>query len=97
MDLMDIINNLRSGVDYGVVNMQLKYHDSELSTVDATKMSSYKTPQGNTEALALVTHLMKAVQNANETATLTFSIAFEKGRANRVMVQDFKRVNIGKK
>ena len=95
-DLMQIINNARAGMPYGVVHLDLKIHDGELITVDHSKYSSYKTPKGNTEALAMVTQLFKTVIAGKESANLTFTVSFEKGDAKRIQVQDIKRINMKK-
>lgn len=91
-DLMTLIHEARAGVDYGIVNLALKIHDGELTTVDTSKWSSIKTPKGNTEALANVTNLIKGVVTNKESGSLTFVITFEKGNAVRMQVQDSKRI-----
>lgn len=93
-DLMSVINDLRSGIPYGVVHLDLKIHDNELITVDGTKYASHKTPKGNTEALAMVTTLFKSVIDSKDSANLTFTVTFNQGTANRVLVQDIKRFDM---
>lgn len=90
-DLLEIINNARAGVSFGVVHLDLKIHDNELVTVDAQKYASHKTPKGNVEALAIITQLIRGASQAKESGNLTMTVAFKNGDSTRVLVQDMKR------
>ena len=89
--LHDLIEQMHAGIDFGTVQLTIKKHDSHITHVDGQKMTSHKT-KGNEEAFALILQLLKAVQASQETGHMTFTIVLDKGVANRMIVQDVRRV-----
>ena len=93
MNLQDIIQNARAGVDYGVVTLSLKIHDKELITVDTAKWTTNKV-KDNSEALSSIIKMMKLISTQGETGHLTYVVHFKRGKADKLQVQDFKRVDM---
>lgn len=92
--ILDNAKILLENMDYGTAQLFLKKHDGGVTSLDAVKQTSYKTNGGNIEALQIVNALLKALIDSHATGSTTFTVSFEMGNANRVIVQDFKRIKL---
>ncbi len=92
-DFIKAINDIRSGIDYGMVNMTLKIHDKDIATIEATKATNYKT-KDNVEAMAMISAILKGAALSGENCAITTTVVMENGVAKRLQVQDIKKITL---
>lgn len=95
--LTQIRSQLASVPDFGQLQIHIKKHVGSFSNTDYVKMSSYRYARpgkelANADCANDIIALMKAIQNADMTGSLGFSIQFKKGKADLMQVQDFKKL-----
>lgn len=104
MDVVDILKQTYGDIDYGVVNIAVKKFGGHITSIDSTKITTYK-PEGNVEGMTIVSTLLKKTAEATKLApdmptppTVTFTVMFDrKGEMRQINVSDFNRTNIPKK
>ena len=92
--LKNIGDQLDKLPDYGQLHFHVKKHSGRLSKTDMVKMTSHKFDgvEPTIEATTKIFRLIKTVQDASLTGTLTFSLSFKGGLAEQLLVQDFQRL-----
>lgn len=91
IDLQDLIVNGHNDVEFGTVAFFLKKHAGGVTTVDTQKIHTHKVAN-NTKALEIILGIFKAMAAAKDSGNVTLTVTFNKGDANKVMVQDIKHV-----
>lgn len=91
------VKDLAKSMQYGTVNVVLQVAGGEFTSADFQKLTSYKTPGGNQEAIQIVLALLKSLMDGGKTGMQTFTVAVKDGYANRIIVHDFKRVKVPNK
>ncbi len=80
--------------DFGQLQMHLKKHTGYYSNADIVKMTSVKFTDNepNVTAGARIIRLIKGINDTNLTGSLSFTLKFDKGQAEQMLVQDFKKI-----
>lgn len=89
IDLPKLIANGHQGLDFGTVTYYVKKHEGEVTTVDTQRIQTEKVAD-NTKAMEIVLQLFKSMSVSYQSGNVTLTVAFDKGQANKVMVQDLK-------
>lgn len=92
-DLNELIAEAVDGMQFGTVHITLKKNRDLITTVDITKNSSRKV-NGSAQALTLIGSMLKLLAAANETGNLTFTITLQRGEAQQLLTNDFRRDNL---
>ena len=92
--LLTIRQQLETLPDFGQLQFHLKKHLGNFSNTDLVKVTSIKFTDNdpNVTATTAIFQMIKAIQDSEETGTLTFSLNFKHGKAEQMQVQDFRKI-----
>lgn len=95
--LKQIESQLATVPDFGQLQIHIKKHVGTFSNTDYVKMTTYRykaldKESSNADCAGDIVNLMKAIQAADMSGSLGFSITFKKGKAEVMAVQDFKKL-----
>lgn len=89
-DLIRAINEVRSKVEYGDVNISLHIHRGQVMSFDATTINNIRV-EGTKEGAAMVMQLYKAAQLNKERATITTTAIIQDGEMKDLQIIDVKK------
>lgn len=89
---IDDINEKLDNVPFGEIQLTIKKHHNRVSTVDFHQYESEKFPS-NQEAVSHLLQLLKEMQDATQSGSLTFTVVFDKGDITRIVRQGYQRSN----
>lgn len=91
--MQSIRKQLEELPDFGQLQVHIKRHLGEFGNTDLVKVTSIKfNDDPNVAATTAIFQMVKAIADAGETGTLTFSVNFKKGEAEKMSIQDFKKL-----
>lgn len=91
--MQSIRKQLEDLPDFGQLQIHVKRHLGEFGNTDLVKVTSIKFGDDpNVNATTAIFQMIKAIADAGETGTLSFSINFKHGEAELMQVQDFSKL-----